>query len=152
MLNLQKLQNCNLPSYDRSGLKQGILHLGIGAFHRAHQVYYIDKLLNTGDKESLNWGYISGTIRSNQKLIENLKANNCLYTLSANDESGTKNSIIGALTDVYFAGNRQTESLIQKIAKPNIRIVTYTVTEKGYYIDLSTQKLDFDNPDIVYIL
>lgn len=152
MLNLQSLQNCSLPKYDRSDLKAGILHIGIGAFHRAHQVFYIDKLLNSGDKNALNWGYVSGTIRSNKKLIDDLKTNDCLYTLSANSESGTTNTIIGALKDVYFAGNGQVENLIQQIADPNIKIITYTVTEKGYYVDLSTQKLDFKNADIIHDL
>ncbi|AIT08685.1 D-mannonate oxidoreductase [Candidatus Francisella endociliophora] len=152
MLNLQSLQNCNLPKYNRSDFKAGILHIGIGAFHRAHQVFYIDKLLNLGDKDALNWGYISGTIRSNKKLIDDLKKNDCLYTLSTNSESGTTNTVIGALKDVYFAGNGQVENLIQQIADPNIKIITYTVTEKGYYVDLSTQKLDFKNADIIHDL
>ncbi|BCD90624.1 D-mannonate oxidoreductase [Francisella halioticida] len=152
MLNLQKLQNCSLPSYNRDDLKQGMLHIGIGAFHRAHQVFYIDKLLNTGNQDALNWGYVSGTIRTNQKLIDALRADNCLYTLSANDEAETKNTVIGALKDVYFAGNGQSQNLIAKISDPNIKIITYTITEKGYYVDLSTQKLDFENPDIIYDL
>lgn len=152
MLDLQKLHDCSLPNYERNNLKQGILHIGIGAFHRAHQIFYIDKLLNIGDKDALNWGYISGTIRTNQKLIDDLRKNDCLYTLSTNDESGTKNTLIGALKDVYFAGNDQSQDLIAKIANPNIKIITYTVTEKGYYIDLSIQKLDFENADIVHDL
>ncbi|QEO56893.1 mannitol dehydrogenase family protein [Francisella marina] len=152
MLNLQKLHNCSLPNYQRTNLKPGILHIGIGAFHRAHQVFYIDKLLNTGNQNALNWGYISGTIRTNQKLIDDLKANDCLYTLSTNDESGTKNTIVGALKDVYFAGNGQSQNLITQISDPNIKIITYTVTEKGYYVDLSTQELNFENPDIAYDL
>jgi fructuronate reductase len=152
MLNLQKIQNCSLPKYDRKRLKAGILHIGIGAFHRAHQVYYIDKLLNLGDEKALNWGYISGTIRSNQKLINDLKANSCMYTLSMNDETGTKNSVIGALKDVYFAGNGQSQELTDHIANPDIKIITYTITEKGYYVDLSTQKLNLKSDDIVYDL
>lgn len=152
MLNLQNLHNCELPKYQRDKLKSGMLHIGIGAFHRAHQVYYIDKLLNAGDQDALNWGYISGTIRSNQKLIDNLKANDCLYTLSTNDENGTQNRIIGALKEVYFAGNGYCENLVTKIADPETKIITYTVTEKGYYVNLSTQELDFDNQDIVYDL
>ena len=152
MLNLSTIKNCDLPNYGRSGLKAGMLHIGIGAFHRAHQVYYIDKLLNTGDVEALNWGYLSGTIRSNKKLINDLKENNNLYTLSANDESGTKNTLIGALKDSYFAGNGHSKYLIDKIADSDIKIITYTVTEKGYYVDLSTQKLNLNNPDLVYDL
>ena len=107
MRNLKKLKNCDLPHYDRSQLTTGMLHIGIGAFHRAHQVFYIDKLLNSCDKEALNWGYISGTIRSNEKLINDLKVNDCQYILSANSESGTTNTVVGALKDVYFAGNGQ---------------------------------------------
>ena len=150
MLNLSTIKNCNLPNYDRSKLKTGMLHIGIGAFHRAHQVYYIDKLLNTGDVDALNWGYLSGTIRTNNKLISSLKENNNLYTLSANDESGTKNTLIGALKDSYFAGNGQSEHIIDKIADSNIKIITYTVTEKGYYVDLSTQKLNLSSTDIIH--
>ncbi|KEI35828.1 D-mannonate oxidoreductase [Francisella sp. W12-1067] len=152
MLELKKLQNCSLPNYDRSQLKTGILHIGIGAFHRAHQVYYVDKLLNCNDKDALNWGYISGTIRSNKKLIDNLRLNDCMYTLSTNDENGTSNKIIGALKEVYFAGNGQSQGLIDKIRTKEIKIITYTVTEKGYYVDLSTQKLNLESPDIIYDL
>lgn len=149
MLNLQTLKNCQLPNYDRNKLKSGILHIGIGAFHRAHQVYYIDKLLNSNNTDAFNWSYISGTIRSNSKLIDDLKNNDCLYTLSTNDESGYNYRIIGALKDVYFAGNGQTQELINTISNHSIRIVTYTVTEKGYYVDLSTQKLNLSHPDII---
>lgn len=152
MLDLEKLQNCDLPNYNRSQLKIGILHIGIGAFHRAHQVYYVDKLLNSNDKDALNWGYISGTIRSNKKLIDNLSLNDCMYTLSTNDENGTSNKIIGALKEVYFAGNGQSQRLIDEISSKEIKIITYTVTEKGYYVDLSTQKLNLENPDIIYDL
>ncbi|MGQ4004965.1 mannitol dehydrogenase family protein [Francisellaceae bacterium CB300] len=152
MRNLKKLKNCDLPHYDRSQLTTGMLHIGIGAFHRAHQVFYIDKLLNSGDKEALNWGYISGTIRSNEKLINDLKVNDCQYILSANSESGTTNTVVGALKDVYFAGNGQSAKLIAQIANPDIKIITYTVTEKGYYVDLSTQRLDLGNQDTVYDL
>ncbi|APC96964.1 mannitol dehydrogenase family protein [Francisella frigiditurris] len=149
MLNLQTLKNCQLPNYDRNKLNAGILHIGIGAFHRAHQIYYIDKLLNSNNTDAFNWGYISGTIRSNSKLIDDLKNNDCLYTLSTNDESGYNYRIIGALKDVYFAGNGQTQELINTISNHSIRIVTYTVTEKGYYVDLSTQKLNISHPDII---
>ncbi|AVC44335.1 D-mannonate oxidoreductase [Francisella tularensis subsp. novicida] len=152
MLNLQKLHNCELPKYQRGNLKSSILHIGIGAFHRAHQIYYIDKLLNTGDQNALSWGYVSGTIRSNKKLIDSLKVNDCLYTLSINDENATKNRIIGALKEVYFAGDGHCENLVAKISDPEIKIITYTVTEKGYYVNLSTQQLDLDNPDIIYDL
>ncbi|MBK2109168.1 mannitol dehydrogenase family protein [Francisella tularensis] len=152
MLNLQKLHNCELPKYQRGNLKSSILHIGIGAFHRAHQIYYIDKLLNTGDQDALSWGYVSGTIRSNKKLIDSLKVNDCLYTLSINDENATKNRIIGALKEVYFAGDGHCENLVAKISDPEIKIITYTVTEKGYYVNLSTQQLDLDNPDIIYDL
>ena len=148
MLNLSKLKNVSLPQYSKEDLKAGILHIGIGAFNRAHQIYYIDKLLNNGDKDALNWGYVSGTIRSNKKLINNLKDNNFYYTLSTNDKNGYKYSIIGALKNAYFAGNSQTEELINNIANNNIKIITYTITEKGYYVDLSNQKLNINHPEI----
>ena len=150
MINLSDLQNCNLPKYDRAQLKAGILHIGIGAFHRAHQVYYIDKLLNSNDSDAFNWGYISGTIRSNKKLIDDLKSSDCQYILSANSESGTTNTVIGALKNVYFAGGEQSAELMAHIANPNIKIVTYTITEKGYFVDLSTQKLNLQDEGIVY--
>ncbi|QLE78926.1 mannitol dehydrogenase family protein [Francisella sp. Scap27] len=150
MFDVSNLKNCSLPSYDKSQLKAGILHIGIGAFHRAHQVCYIDKLLNLGDKEALKWGYISGTIRTNQKLINDLKENDCQYILSANSESGTTNSVIGALKDVYFAGEGHSDELIKYIATSDIKIITYTVTEKGYFVDLSTQKLNLLDDEIIY--
>ena len=150
MINLSDLQNCDLLKYDRAQLKAGILHIGMGAFHRAHQVYYIDKLLNSNDSDAFNWGYISGTIRSNKKLIDDLKSSDCQYILSVNSESGTSNTVIGALKDVYFAGGGQSVELIAHMANPNIKVITYTITEKGYFVDLATQKLNLQDEDVAY--
>jgi fructuronate reductase len=132
----------NAPEY-RDRLTTGIVHFGPGAFHRAHQADYIDRLLG-GDPR---WGVAAASLRS-AATIEALKAQNGLYTLAILDAE-TSFRTIGAHN--RFFGPNDGAALRQQLLEPGIRIVTSTVTEKGYCL-ASDGTLDFAHPDIAHDL
>ncbi|WP_419909594.1 mannitol dehydrogenase family protein [Hoeflea sp.] len=131
-----------LPAYDRSAISPGIVHIGIGAFHRAHQAAYIDDRLG----EEPGWGIIGASLRRSD-MRNALMPQDYLYTLAVRHGEETKARIIGSVTDILYAppGNRP---VIEAIAAPSTRIVTLTVTEKAYCRNPATGDLDFDHPDI----
>ena len=131
------------PAYAREGVTAGIVHLGIGAFHRAHMAVYVDDLL-AGDP---GWGIVGASLRR-PDTKDALDPQNGLYTVAIRDASGTKLRVIGSILEVIDA-NRERERLIALMASPNIRIVSLTVTEKGYCHDPATGELDENHPDIV---
>jgi fructuronate reductase len=133
-------------SYDRNAVTPGIVHLGIGAFHRAHMAAYVDDIL---DKNS-SWGIVGASLRR-PDTREALAPQDFLYTLAIRDASGTGCRVIGSLLDVLDA-NTQRDQLLDVMADPRIRIVSLTVTEKGYCHDPATGELDPAHPDIVHDL
>lgn len=135
-----------LPAYDRSRITPGIVHLGIGAFHRAHMAVYVDDLL----KDNPDWAIIGASLRR-PDTKEALAPQDGLYTVAVRDAEGTHPRIIGSILDVLDA-NSQREELLALMASPAIRIVSLTVTEKGYCHDPATGELDERHPDIVHDL
>ncbi len=135
-----------VPAYDRSTVTPGIVHLGIGAFHRAHMAAYVDDLL-TGNP---SWGIVGASLRR-PDTKEALEPQDGLYTLAIRDASGTKARVIGSILKVLDA-NTQRSELLDLMASPAIRIVSLTVTEKGYCYAPSTGELDPNHPDIVHDL
>ncbi len=136
----------SIPNYDRAAVTPGIVHLGIGAFHRAHMAAYVDDLL----KQNPSWGIIGASLRR-PDTRDALAPQDFLYTLAIRDASGTTCRVIGSILDVLDA-NTQRAQLIETMADPAIRIVSLTVTEKGYCHDPSTGELDEKHPDIVHDL
>lgn len=136
-----------LPKYKRDELVSGIVHLGIGAFHRAHQAFYTEAVLNQfgGD-----WGIIGSSLRS-AGVRDQLVPQDCLYTLVERSGDGEKLQIIGAVTDT-LVGPENPAVLVSAIAQPNIKIVSLTVTEKGYCHDPATGNLNEAHPDIIHDL
>jgi len=133
---LYKLENVDI----------GIVHIGLGAFHRAHQAVYIEKNLNRN--LGGNWGICSVNIRSNSKLVDQLKANDCRYHIAEYTDSDHAHlREVNAIRDVLFAGEDK-HALFDRLASPNTKIVTLTVTEKGYYVTPSDKKLRLDDPSI----
>jgi fructuronate reductase len=132
--------------YDRGAVTPGIVHLGIGAFHRAHMAAYIDDILATDP----HWGIIGASLRR-PDTKDALAPQDFLYTLAIRDAAGTKTRIIGSILDVLDA-NTQRPELLEILADPRIRIVSLTVTEKGYCHDPATGELDPKHPDIVHDL
>ncbi len=132
--------------YDRAAVTPGIVHLGIGAFHRAHMAAYVDDLLARDPR----WGIVGASLRR-PDTREALAPQDFLYTLAIRDASGTTTRTIGAVLDILDA-NTQRAELIALMADPRIRIVSLTVTEKGYCRDPATGALDASHPDIVHDL
>ena len=133
-------------SYDRDAVTPGIVHLGIGAFHRAHMAVYVDDIL----EKDPSWGIVGASLRR-PDTREALAPQDFLYTLAIRDASGTSCRVIGSLLDVLDA-NTQRGQVLEIMADPRIRIVSLTVTEKGYCHDPATGELDARHPDIVHDL
>ena len=135
-----------VPRYNREAVTPGIVHLGIGAFHRAHMAVYVDDLL---DRDP-SWGIVGASLRR-PDTKEALEPQGGLYTVAIRDAAGTHPRIIGSILGVLDA-NAEREALIALMASPEIRIVSLTVTEKGYCHDPATGELDTRHPDIVHDL
>ncbi|SDP03968.1 mannitol dehydrogenase family protein [Afipia sp. GAS231] len=135
------------PSYDRSTIRPGIVHLGIGAFHRAHQAVVIDDLLGRGASE---WGIVGASLRS-PDTRDALVPQDCLYTLAVRSGAGTEHRVIGSVLETLVAPANP-ERLLARMADPATRIVSLTVTEKGYCHTPQTGELDAQHPDIVHDL
>jgi fructuronate reductase len=132
------------PAFDPAGVTVGILHLGLGAFHRAHQAVYTDDVLARDPR----WG-ICGVSLKTPRAIAPLAAQDGLYTLLTKGGEGTSARVIGSLRETLFAGADR-DGLIARFADPRIAIVTATVTEKGYCHDPATGALNRAHPDIVH--
>lgn len=131
------------PSYDRSQVARAIVHLGVGAFHRAHQAMYTEAVLASGD---LAWGIVgAGIVSSAMKTA--LQPQDGLYTLAAMGSDGDQLQVIGAILEV-LGGEDDDGQLLNIMRAPSTRIVSLTVTEKGYYLDPATGDLQLQLPAI----
>ncbi len=144
---LAKAQDILLPQYPRDQLVPGIVHLGIGAFHRAHQAFYTEAVLN---KFGGDWGIIGSSLRS-ANVRDQLVPQDCLYTLVERSSEGEKLQIIGAVVDT-LVGPENPAALIASMVQPSIKIISLTVTEKGYCHDPATGNLNPNHPDIQHDL
>ena len=134
------------PTYDRSFLKPGIVHIGLGNFQRAHQAWYLQQLFNLGLDH--DWAVIGAGVRpfdeiQRQKLLNQ----NCLSTLIELAPSGMSAEVVGSIID-YVPVEHGNAALIHRMAAKETRIVTLTVTEGGYYIDPATRDFDASHSDI----
>ena len=145
--NLPKF-NITKPQYDRSKLTPGIVHIGVGNFHRAHLSWYLHRLMQKN--KDLDWGIIgSGVLDYDHQMQQKLKKQDFLTTLIELDPDGNKNcEIVGPMID-YVPVEKKNLSLINAMSDSRIRIVSLTVTEGGYFLDGESGELDFINPDIV---
>ena len=134
------------PTYDRAALTPGIVHIGLGNFHRAHQAWYLHRLFELGLDH--DWAIIGAGVRPNDAAQRaKLLAQDCLSTLIELDPSGTSAEVVGAMID-YVPVEEGNAALICRMADPAIRIVALTVTEGGYYVDPATKGFDAAHPDI----
>ncbi|MBI1171418.1 mannitol dehydrogenase family protein [bacterium] len=136
----------SLPAYDRKSLTPGIVHIGLGNFHRAHMAVYLDDLFALG--ESHDWAIVGAGVRApDARMRDALKAQDCLSTVIELDPSGKSARRIGAMID-FLPVEPDNASLIAAMTRPEIRIVSLTVTEGGYFVD-STGAFDPASPEIV---
>ncbi|MFC7338029.1 mannitol dehydrogenase family protein [Haloferula chungangensis] len=135
------------PGYDRSKLEAGIIHIGVGGFHRSHEAYYTDELLEkTGITD---WGICGVGLRpADRKIAEVLKRQDYLYTLIVKHPDGRiENRVIGSLID-FMLGCDDPVAVTDRMASPITRIVSLTITEGGYNFNPATGKFDFKNPEV----
>lgn len=139
------------PTYNRQELKTGIVHVGVGGFHRSHQAYYIHQLLEKHN--ALDWGICGVGLReADRKIYNTLKKQDFLYTLIVQHPNGTvKSEVIGAMKEFLLAVDTP-DLVIDKMAHPDTKIVSLTITEGGYNLNSSTGDFNFENPDIQYEL
>ena len=139
------------PSYDRSQVTPGIVHFGVGGFHRAHQAMYLDDLMNRG--EALDWGIVGvGVMPGDRRMQAALSAQDHLYTLVIKHPEGEYQArVIGSIIDYRYAPD-DIEDTLELLADPKIRIVSLTVTEGGYNFHHVTGEFDLGNEDIKHDL
>ena len=116
-----------VPSYDRDAQAMGIVHFGIGAFHRAHQAWYTDLALNAGEQ---GWAICGVSLRS-ASVAEQLNPQDGLYSVTARGGGTSSTRVVGAVREVTVAP-QDPEGVVTRIASPDCHIVSFTVTEKGY--------------------
>ncbi|MGG5819795.1 mannitol dehydrogenase family protein [Falsiroseomonas sp. HW251] len=131
------------PRYDRAAVTPGILHLGLGAFHRAHQAVMTEAVLNDGARD---WGIVAASLRS-PDTRDALAPQDGLYAVAARESDDESLRVIGALRGLHVAPE-DPAALLDAMADPRIRVASLTVTEKGYCHDPATGTLDETHPDI----
>lgn len=139
--------NIPVPTYDRSAVTTGIVHFGVGGFHRAHQAMYLDRLMNAG--KALDWGICGvGVMPSDSRMKQIMDAQDCLYTLVLKDSAGNwEPRVIGSIVEYLFAPD-DPDAAVEKMADPAVRIVSLTVTEGGYNFHPVTGDFDAENPAV----
>jgi Mannitol-1-phosphate/altronate dehydrogenases len=136
------------PDYDRSKLTPGIVHIGLGNFHRAHQSWYLHRLMQKGLAH--DWAIVGAGVRPyDEEMRQKMAAQDYLTTLIELDPAGSSAEVVGAMID-YVPVEEGNGALIERMAQPEIRIVALTVTEGGYFIDPATKGFDATHPDIVH--
>ncbi|ORI16374.1 mannitol dehydrogenase family protein [Rhodococcus sp. 1168] len=142
------IEDVEVPTYDRSEVTAGIVHFGVGGFHRAHQAMYVDRLLQQG--EASEWGICGvGVLPADRKMREVMEAQNCLYTLALKHSDGAWDTrVIGSIIEYLFAPD-DPDAVIEKMAAESTKIVSLTITEGGYNFSATTGEFDTANPAIV---
>jgi mannitol 2-dehydrogenase len=136
-----------IPSYDRSAIKTGIVHIGVGGFHRAHEAFYTDQVL--GRQGVNDWGICGiGMLETDRKIYDTLVDQDGLYTLMITEPDGSLTSmVIGSIIEYFFApGN--TDTVLEKMADPDIKIISLTITEGGYNFNSATGEFLLAEPAI----
>jgi mannitol 2-dehydrogenase len=135
------------PAYDRELVTPGVVHFGVGGFHRAHQAMYHDILMNEGT--ALDWGICGvGVMAADRAMKQALDAQDGLYTLVLKHSDGTyEPRVIGSIVEDLFAPDDPV-AVVDKMAAESTRIVSLTITEGGYNINDATGEFDDANPDV----
>jgi len=139
-----------VPEYDRSNIRSGIVHVGVGNFHRSHEAYYTDLLLRKGVK---NWG-ICGIclLERDLKMYQTLVDQDGLYSLVVKEADGSLEvSVIGSIVNYLYAP-ADPAAVTSVMADPGVKIISLTITEGGYNYDASTGEFLFDDPGIQWDL
>jgi mannitol 2-dehydrogenase len=138
------------PRYDRGSVAPGIVHVGVGNFHRSHQAVYVEEAMQASG--SLDWGIQgAGILPSDAPLLRALNEQDDLYTLLERSDEKVEARVVGSLTPPLL-GPEDPESIFDAFARASTRIVSLTVTEGGYCVAESTGTLDFEHPGVAHDL
>lgn len=139
------------PAYDRSDLVTGIVHIGVGNFHRAHQAVVIDDLLQKGLARDFAICGV-GLLPGDKRMRDVLRDQDGLYLLELRHPDGQREQrIIGSITDYLYLPD-DPEAVIERLVDPSTRIVSLTITEGGYNTDFTTGRFDLSHPGVVHDL
>lgn len=137
-----------LPAYDRTALTPGIVHIGLGNFHRAHMAVYLDDLMAMGLAQ--DWAILGAGVRDGDaRMRDAMLAQDCLSTIIELDPKGRTARRVGAMTG-FIEVQADNAALIAAMSDPAIRIVSLTVTEGGYFIDPASGQFDPHHAEIAY--
>ncbi len=135
------------PGYARQSLRPRLLHLGCGAFHRAHQAVYADELASQHDSD---WGYCEVSLSDASGTIAALKQQDLLYSVSDMDAQGWHCRVLGVFCQALSLPDDGLAAVLEALAHPELAIVTLTVTEKGYCHQPASGQLQLDHPAILH--
>jgi fructuronate reductase len=135
------------PAYERTAHGIGVVHLGVGAFHRAHQALYLDDVLA---RSGGDWRILGISCRGT-KVRDQLWPQDCLYTVFERSGAATQMRLVGSIADLWVAGENP-QAVIDAIARDSTHLISLTVTEKGYCRSPCGDGLDLQHPDIVHDL
>ncbi|QYN42646.1 mannitol dehydrogenase family protein [Gilliamella sp. ESL0443] len=136
-----------VPTYYRSKIKTKIVHLGFGAFHRAHQAIYADILAAQYDSD---WGYCEVNLIGGEAQIQDLKQQDCLFSVCEMSYDNWNTRVVGIAKEALHADVDGIQKVLDVMTRPEIAIVSITVTEKGYCYLPSTASIDTNNPLIIH--
>lgn len=131
------------PTYDRDQVEVGIVHFGIGAFHRAHQAVVTDKLLANGDKR---WGIAAVNLRSAQP-VDDLAEQDGLYSVVTRSDGQNQVDVIASIVK-WLCASREPGEVLALLSSPSVKVVTMTVSEKAYGLNVSTGGLDYEHTSV----
>jgi mannitol 2-dehydrogenase len=137
-------QRVDVPTYDRSMLQRGVVHIGAGNFHRAHQAVYFDDLACSGI--STEWG-VTGVSLHSRDAKDLLSAQDGLYTVVQRGHDRQTARVVGSIGSIHYAPN-DSAAVRAALADPQTRIVSLTITGNGYFLDPVTREFDADHPDV----
>lgn len=137
-------QRIDVPTYDRSTLQRGVVHIGAGNFHRAHQAVYFDDLACSGI--SNQWGVTGVSLRS-RDVKDVLSAQDGLYTVVQRGHNHQTARVVGSISSCYYAP-KDTAAVHAALVDPQTRVVSLTITGNGYFLDPVTREFDAANPDV----
>ncbi|TWU35732.1 Mannitol 2-dehydrogenase [Novipirellula aureliae] len=137
------------PTYDRRQLTAGIVHVGVGGFHRSHEAFYTDELLQSSDAS--RWGICGVGLRAaDRRMASILKEQDYLYSVIVKHPDGHRETrVIGSIVD-YLMGCDDPAAVIDRMADAKTKIVSLTITEGGYNVDPDTGDFDRSNPDALH--
>ncbi len=142
---LNRISTASVPHYDRAALTPGILHFGVGNFHRSHLAVYLDRLFNRGRDH--DWAIVgAGVMPSDSQMRDALAGQDYLTTVVEQSAEKSTARITGAMTHILPIGDAA--AIVARLSDPAIRIVSLTVTEGGYFIDPATARFDPDDPAV----